>query len=257
MSHEEILNYHCTQQQSTDEFWKTSLYNKQGHKPLPRPPLDAHKQMHPHSTPSGAFSYEQVCNQAIHSSSLFLNECGLHDSQPAVRGMHFSMSPNEAHFPFLVMDSHIQPMNSQKQPITSYGHTHLSTKKSDRDEMSVNERRVRQITVKSVNQEHRVWIDVLPTETGLSLADKIHHIATFRTKKILKIATAQGRIIPLDARPVFGNWMDMALFENGEHWKVQWTDLDRSIVHNFLSKFSRRTSNIQRINQRDKRIDRL
>jgi hypothetical protein len=95
---------------------------------------------------------------------------------------------------------------------------------------------VRQITVRSVNEEHRVWIDILPTETGLSLAAKIHRIATFGTRKVLKITTTQGRTIPLDHRPIFGSWMDMTSFENGEHWQVEWGSLDRSMVDKFFAK---------------------
>ncbi|KAI8332150.1 hypothetical protein BC941DRAFT_455896 [Chlamydoabsidia padenii] len=98
------------------------------------------------------------------------------------------------------------------------------------------ERNVRQITVRSVNEEHRVWIDISPTETGLSLAAKIHRIATFGTRKVLKITTTQGRIIPLDNRPIFGSWMDMTSFENGEHWQVEWGSLDRSMVDKFFAK---------------------
>ncbi|KAI8099194.1 uncharacterized protein BX664DRAFT_320624 [Halteromyces radiatus] len=97
-------------------------------------------------------------------------------------------------------------------------------------------RNVRQITVRSVNKEHRVWIDILPTETGISLANKIHRIATFGTRKVLKITTAHGRVIPLDPRPIFGNWMDMNTFEDGEHWQVEWGDLDKSLVDKFFSK---------------------
>lgn len=61
----------------------------------------------------------------------------------------------------------------------------------------------RQITVQSINEEHRVWIDIAPNETGASLAHKIHVIATFRTKKILSITTASGRKVPLNRRRLF------------------------------------------------------
>ncbi|CAO3651537.1 unnamed protein product [Cunninghamella blakesleeana] len=100
-----------------------------------------------------------------------------------------------------------------------------------------NRTNMKQITVKSVNKEFRVWIDLLPTETGLSLADKIHHIATFRTKKVTKITTNHGRVIPLDARPIFGNWMDMSTFKNGDFWDVEWCEPDKSPMDKFISKW--------------------
>lgn len=96
--------------------------------------------------------------------------------------------------------------------------------------------KVRQITVQSINAEHRVWIDVLPSETGLSLAEKIHIIATFRTRKIVSITTASGRKVPLDNRPVFGSWMDMENFVDGERWTVEWRENDRGVVDRFFSK---------------------
>ncbi|KAG2193511.1 hypothetical protein INT47_004746 [Mucor saturninus] len=98
------------------------------------------------------------------------------------------------------------------------------------------EKKVRQITVQSINIEHRVWIDVLPAETGLSLAEKIHIIATFRTRKIVSITSASGRKVPLDNRPVFGSWMDMENFVDGERWTVEWRENDRGVVDRFMSK---------------------
>ncbi|KAG0765349.1 hypothetical protein G6F33_008222 [Rhizopus arrhizus] len=108
--------------------------------------------------------------------------------------------------------------------------------KNEKKESNKNEKKTRQITVQSINKEHRVWIDVLPSETGLSLAEKIHIIATFRTRKIVSITTASGRKVPLDNRPVFGNWVDMDNFENGERWSVEWCENDRGVMDRFLSK---------------------
>lgn len=99
------------------------------------------------------------------------------------------------------------------------------------------ENNTRQITVQSINKEHMVWIKIDTTETGLSLANKIHTIATFRTRKIVSITTAAGRTIPLDHRPVFGSWMDMDDFKNGEEWKVEWCELDKGLVDRLVSKF--------------------
>lgn len=94
----------------------------------------------------------------------------------------------------------------------------------------------RQITVQSINEEHRVWIDIAPNETGASLAHKIHVIATFRTKKILSITTASGRKVPLNRRRLFDGWADLENFQDGERWEVEWGDLDKSIVDRLLSK---------------------
>ncbi|KAI7886190.1 hypothetical protein K492DRAFT_178338 [Lichtheimia hyalospora FSU 10163] len=99
------------------------------------------------------------------------------------------------------------------------------------------ENNTRQITVQSINKEHMVWIKIDTTETGLSLANKIHTIATFRTRKIVSITTAAGRTIPLDHRPVFGSWMDMDEFKHGEEWKVEWCELDKGLVDRLVSKF--------------------
>ncbi|KAJ2959866.1 hypothetical protein NQZ79_g4685 [Umbelopsis isabellina] len=115
--------------------------------------------------------------------------------------------------------------------------------------------KVRQITVPSINKEHRVWINVDPTETGVSLAEKIHIIATFRTRKILSITTASGRQIPLDHRPIFGSWVDMEKFVDGEPWKVEWGDLDKGVVDKLLSKMV--SGNRKPPAKRDERLDRV
>ncbi|KAI7860325.1 hypothetical protein BDC45DRAFT_529933 [Circinella umbellata] len=94
----------------------------------------------------------------------------------------------------------------------------------------------RQIIVQSINVGHRVHIDVAANETGQSLAEKIHQIATFRTRKIISITTATGRKISLDRRPVFDGWADIQNFENEEEWDVEWTSLDKSMIDRFFSK---------------------
>ncbi|CAO3593866.1 unnamed protein product [Absidia cylindrospora] len=94
----------------------------------------------------------------------------------------------------------------------------------------------RQITVKSVNEENRVWIDVLPTDTGASLAAKIHRIATFGTRNIISITTAQGHMVPLTKRrPVFDS-IDIAQMAHGDYWQVEWVPLDPSLLNKVLSK---------------------
>ncbi|KAL7315876.1 hypothetical protein PS15m_005041 [Mucor circinelloides] len=96
---------------------------------------------------------------------------------------------------------------------------------------------VRQITVKSINDDYRVWITVEPKETGESIAEKIHVIATFRTRKITSVTTASGRKIPLNKTPVFKNWEDMDDFEHGETWTVTWGPLKKSFMDKVFSKF--------------------
>ncbi|KAI8968234.1 hypothetical protein BDF20DRAFT_839356 [Mycotypha africana] len=99
------------------------------------------------------------------------------------------------------------------------------------------ETKVRQITVQSINAEHRAWIDILPSDTGLSLAEKIHIIATFRTKKIVSITTASNRKIPIDNRLVIGSWMEAENFKDGEQWSIEWSDNDRGTLDKLITKF--------------------
>lgn len=139
------------------------------------------------------------------------------------------------------------------EPVASAGKKDKNKKDKDKGKGKP-ERKVRQITVPSINKEHRVWINVDPTETGLSLAEKIHIIATFRTRKILSITTASGRQIPLDHRPIFGSWVDMEKFVDGEPWKVEWGDLDKGVVDKLLSKM---VSGNRKPAKRDDRVDRV
>ncbi|KAI8051416.1 uncharacterized protein B0P05DRAFT_562660 [Gilbertella persicaria] len=94
----------------------------------------------------------------------------------------------------------------------------------------------RQIVVKSIDDEHRVWITVDPKETGKSLAKKIYTLASFRTHKVLGIKTASGRQVMLDKSPLFENWQDMDDFNNGETWSITWGTRKRSLLDRFLSK---------------------
>ncbi|KAI8370484.1 uncharacterized protein BYT42DRAFT_582592 [Radiomyces spectabilis] len=128
------------------------------------------------------------------------------------------------------------PTSALTQPQSSSPPSSKKDDKKSKRKKDTPERKIRQITVQSINKEHRVWINVEPTETGLSLAEKIQIIATFRTRKILKITTASGRPIPLDHRPVFGSWMDMDSFVDGERWQVEWGELDKSVVDRLFAK---------------------
>lgn len=91
--------------------------------------------------------------------------------------------------------------------------------------------------MKSINNDYRVWITVDPKETGESIAEKIHIIATFRTRKITSVTTASGRKVSLNKTPVFKHWEDMDDFENGETWTVTWGPLERSFMDKMLSRF--------------------
>ncbi|CDS14320.1 hypothetical protein LRAMOSA06490 [Lichtheimia ramosa] len=145
-------------------------------------------------------------------------------------------------------DLHIDPSPPASSSSTSSGHygpPSLPIEQQQQQQQPTEKKKttskpednIRQITVQSINKEHMVWIKIDTTETGLSLANKIHTIATFRTRKIVSITTAAGRTIPLDHRPVFGSWMDMDDFQNGEEWKVEWCELDKGLVDRLVSKF--------------------
>ncbi|KAI9485703.1 MAG: hypothetical protein EXX96DRAFT_16710 [Benjaminiella poitrasii] len=123
-------------------------------------------------------------------------------------------------------DINEQNVPQQTTPASTNMETHLTE-----------DRNVRQIRVKSINNDYLVWITVEPKETGESLAEKIHTIATFRTRKILTVTTASGRNVQLDKTPVFKKWEDMEDFKNGETWSVTWGPLKRSMMDKILSKF--------------------
>ncbi|KAI7875140.1 hypothetical protein K492DRAFT_34104 [Lichtheimia hyalospora FSU 10163] len=84
----------------------------------------------------------------------------------------------------------------------------------------------RHITVPSVNPGQRVWIRLNPTDTGKALAQRIHVVATYKSRKILSIKTTSGRVIPLDDTPVFDDWTEIANLEDGAPWEVEWGQLD-------------------------------
>lgn len=84
----------------------------------------------------------------------------------------------------------------------------------------------RHITVPSVIEDQRVWIRVHPTDTGKSLASRIHIVATYKTRKIVSITTDKGRSIPLDDTPVFLDWAEVMQMQDGTAWKIEWTSMD-------------------------------
>ncbi|KAI9284662.1 hypothetical protein BC943DRAFT_325335 [Umbelopsis sp. AD052] len=68
---------------------------------------------------------------------------------------------------------------------------------------------------------HRVWIAIKPNDTGKTLAQRIHVVATLRTMKITGIKTAAGREVPLDNTPVFSTWQEIENFHDGELWTFE------------------------------------
>lgn len=129
------------------------------------------------------------------------------------------------------------PSNNPSYPTTTTSHHHHHQQSRNVSKQGSDEKQPRRIRVQSVNEMHRVWIDVAPNETGSTLADKIHTIATFRTMKIISITSAKGRDIPLGKQPVFTSWDDLQDFQDGEEWKVKWVPLERrNIVDRIMSR---------------------
>ncbi|GAN02627.1 hypothetical protein MAM1_0025d02072 [Mucor ambiguus] len=123
------------------------------------------------------------------------------------------------------------PQSANSSPVADPAQLHQPPPKMEQN------KNVRQITVKSINDDYRVWITVEPKETGESIAQKIHAIATFRTRKITSVTTASGRKVPLNKTPVFKNWEDMDDFEHGETWTATWGPLKKSFMDKVFSKF--------------------
>lgn len=69
-----------------------------------------------------------------------------------------------------------------------------------------------------------------PTDTGRSLAQRIHIVATYKSRKILRVVTANGRDIPLDDTPVFDDWSEIEKLEDGAPWQVEWGPLDHHFI---------------------------
>ncbi|KAG1234449.1 hypothetical protein G6F68_002535 [Rhizopus microsporus] len=202
------------------------LYSQEIH-PYPQPPQTA-ADAYPAMAPSMYPNYPPMHPPIEYHSDLSQHEYPQY-IQPTPM-MAPNMTPNMMTTPALATAPHqrIIPQTLSDPPVDN--------KSEKKDTSAKNEKKTRQITVQSINKEHRVWIDVSPTETGLSLAEKIHIIATFRTRKIVSITTASGRKIPLDNRPVFGSWVDMENFQDGERWTVEWCENDRGVMDRLISK---------------------
>ncbi|KAL0137181.1 hypothetical protein V8B55DRAFT_1546156 [Mucor lusitanicus] len=88
----------------------------------------------------------------------------------------------------------------------------------------------RHITVSSINPGQRVWIRIHPTDTGKDLAERIHIVASYQTRRVTKITTKQGRQISLDNKPLFEDWNEIINFKEGEQWTVEWVPIEHPYV---------------------------
>ncbi|GAN03882.1 hypothetical protein MAM1_0050d03338 [Mucor ambiguus] len=88
----------------------------------------------------------------------------------------------------------------------------------------------RHITVASINPGQRVWIRIHPTDTGKDLAERIHIVASYQTRRVTKITTKQGRQISLDNKPLFEDWNEIINFKEGEQWTVEWVPIEHPYV---------------------------
>ncbi|KAI8367089.1 hypothetical protein BD560DRAFT_147915 [Blakeslea trispora] len=88
----------------------------------------------------------------------------------------------------------------------------------------------RHITVSSINPGQRVWIRIKPRDTGKSLAERIHYVASYQTRKVTKITTTSGRNIPIDNTPLFDDWDEILNFKNGEPWRVEWVPVESPYI---------------------------
>lgn len=54
-------------------------------------------------------------------------------------------------------------------------------------------------------------------------------MATYKTRKILKITTTSGTDVPIDDTPVFEDWNEIEKLQDGAPWKVEWGPMDRDL----------------------------
>ncbi|KAI8645311.1 hypothetical protein BD408DRAFT_429839 [Parasitella parasitica] len=88
----------------------------------------------------------------------------------------------------------------------------------------------RHITISSISPGQRVWIRIHPTDTGKDLAERIHIVASYQTRRVTKITTKNGRSVPLDNKPVFEDWNEIINFKEGEQWIVEWEPIEHPYV---------------------------
>ncbi|KAK4514652.1 uncharacterized protein ATC70_002253 [Mucor velutinosus] len=242
------LSHHATNQQDGYERKLIQMPSMNGsdcsptknRKPLPQVPTlytthdDAYYQLnppvyHPHWQHDHNNHYAEVPCTPMSAVSLGLNVMyhPPYHQQPYIEASHLTYSaPSPS---FLDEPEELPSVNSSPIAVEAQLQQHPPKMEENKN--------VRQITVKSINDDYRVWITVEPKETGESIAEKIHVIATFRTRKITSITTASGRQVPLNKTPVFKNWEDMDDFEHGETWTVTWGPLKKSFMDKVFSKF--------------------
>lgn len=62
------------------------------------------------------------------------------------------------------------------------------------------------------------------------LAERIHVVASYQTRRVTKITTKNGRNIPLDNSPLFDDWNEIISFKEGEAWSVDWVPVESPYV---------------------------
>ncbi|CAO3646746.1 unnamed protein product [Mucor fragilis] len=119
-------------------------------------------------------------------------------------------------------------------PATDYGYfkedDQLANKSLPKLPPSATSEDDRHITVSSINPGQRVWIRIHPTDTGKDLAERIHIVASYQTRRVTKITTKQGRQISLDSKPLFEDWNEIINFKEGEQWTVEWVPIEHPYV---------------------------
>ncbi|KAK4513112.1 something about silencing protein 10 [Mucor velutinosus] len=119
-------------------------------------------------------------------------------------------------------------------PATDYGYfkegDQLANKTLPKLPPSATSNDDRHITVSSINPGQRVWIRIHPTDTGKDLAERIHIVASYQTRRVTKITTKQGRQISLDNKPLFEDWNEIVNFKEGEQWTVEWVPIEHPYV---------------------------
>lgn len=81
---------------------------------------------------------------------------------------------------------------------------------------------VRHMTMTSIYPGQRAWIPIYPTDTGRVLADRIAILASYRTRRVIKMITHAGKSIPIDHSVI---WDELSGFNESEPWRVEWVPL--------------------------------
>lgn len=62
------------------------------------------------------------------------------------------------------------------------------------------------------------------------MAERIHIVASYQTRRVTKITTKNGRNIALDNSPLFDDWNEILNFEEGEAWTVDWVPVESPYI---------------------------